>query len=381
MAKTCGKAKDFFGIIQHIYTTFANSIKKWQILKNNITGLTPKSVSATRWESRVDSVKAIRLQCANIREALLQVSETDNDTKTSSEAKGLANNELGEYEFIVAIVIWYELLYAVNLVSKYLQAKDMLIDVATEKVQGLLCFFKGYRDTSFLEALEIAKVIAFEMDIGTTFRRRREIKRKRHFDENLDDANVATQSAEESFRVNYFLRIVNQAILSLSSRFDQYQGYQKIFGFLFTSETLQSLDKNSLKTSCDNLEVALKKDGKSDIDANEPYAELMFLQNFMPKENIGPVEILKFLKRHDCFPNACIAYRVLLTIPVMIASAELSFSKLKLLKSYMRTTMTQQRLTDLATIALESDLLDKIDYEDITEDFITKNTKRMMLFK
>ena len=28
MAKTCGKAKDFFGIIQRIYTTFANSTKK-----------------------------------------------------------------------------------------------------------------------------------------------------------------------------------------------------------------------------------------------------------------------------------------------------------------------------------------------------------------
>ena len=73
MAKTCAKAKDFFGIIQRIYTIFANSTKKWHILKENITGLTPKSVSATRWESRVDSVKAIRLQCAEILEALLQV--------------------------------------------------------------------------------------------------------------------------------------------------------------------------------------------------------------------------------------------------------------------------------------------------------------------
>jgi hypothetical protein len=72
-AKDESKAKDFFGIIQHIYTIFANSTKKWQILKDNITGLTPKSVSATRWESRVESVKAIRLQCADIREALLQV--------------------------------------------------------------------------------------------------------------------------------------------------------------------------------------------------------------------------------------------------------------------------------------------------------------------
>ena len=71
--KTCGKAKDFFGIIQRIYTTFSNSTKKWQILKDNITGLTLKSVLATRWESRIDSVKAIRFQCADIREALLQV--------------------------------------------------------------------------------------------------------------------------------------------------------------------------------------------------------------------------------------------------------------------------------------------------------------------
>ena len=75
MAKTDGRAKDFFGIIQRIYTTFANSTKKWQILLDNISGSgwTLKSVSATRWESRVESVKAIRFQCSDIREALLQV--------------------------------------------------------------------------------------------------------------------------------------------------------------------------------------------------------------------------------------------------------------------------------------------------------------------
>ena len=64
-----------------------------------------------------------------------------------------------------------------------------------------------------------------------------------------------------------------------------------------------------------------------------------------------------------------------------VASAERSFSKLKLLKSYMRTTMTQQRLNDLAIIELESEVLEKIAYEGIIEDFISKNNKRMMLFK
>ena len=34
----------------------------------------------------------------------------------------------------------------------------------------------------------------------------------------------------------------------------------------------------------------------------------------------------------------------------------------------------------IATIALENDVLEKIKYEDIIEDFISKNTRRMMLF-
>ncbi|PWZ08299.1 hypothetical protein Zm00014a_026535 [Zea mays] len=143
MANTCGKAKDFFGIIQRIYTIFANSTKKWHILKDNIIGLTPRSVSATRWESRVESVKAIIFQCADFREALLQVANANNDAKTSSEAKGLANNELGEYEFIVVIIIGYEQNEVFQkLLKSYLRStmtQQRLTDLATIALEsGLL---------------------------------------------------------------------------------------------------------------------------------------------------------------------------------------------------------------------------------------------------
>ncbi|KAG2562277.1 hypothetical protein PVAP13_8KG207404 [Panicum virgatum] len=60
---------------------------------------------------------------------------------------------------------------------------------------------------------------------------------------------------------------------------------------------------------------------------------------------------------------------------------ERSFIKLKLLKSYLRSTMTQERLNDLAMIELESDMLEKIDYERIIEDFISKNAQRIKFFK
>jgi hypothetical protein len=73
-------------------------------------------------------------------------------------------------------------------------------------------------------------------------------------------------------------------------------------------------------------------------------------------------------------------YIILLTILLAVAFAERSFSKLKLLKSYTRSTLTQEKLNGLVTIALENDVLEKIKYEDIIEDFISKNTRRWILF-
>ena len=43
------------------------------------------------------------------------------------------------------------------------------------------------------------------------------------------------------------LYIVDQAISSIESRFEQFQMYENIFGFLFNFEKLKSLDDDSLK--------------------------------------------------------------------------------------------------------------------------------------
>ncbi|XP_021843059.2 uncharacterized protein [Spinacia oleracea] len=380
MANSCGKARDFFGTIQRIYTIFSNSTKRWQILKDNVKGLTPKSLSATRWESRVDSVKAIRSQMSSFREALLEVSElTEIDSKIQSEAKSLAENELGDFEFLISIVVWFEILSAINIVSKLLQSKDMLIDVAMDKIKGLILFFEGYRETGFYNALENAKEIALDLNIDPVFPERRIIRRKRQFDENSSTPSVQL-SGEESFRVNYFLCLVDQAIVSLNKRFEQYKDYDVIFGFLFTSDSLQSLDDASLKFCCSNFEKALKHNEHSDIDGNELYVELKLLRELLPRGKMGPMDILTFLGL-DCFPNTIVAYRILLTIPVTVASAERSFSKLKLLKSYLRSTMLQERLNGLALIAIENDLLETVQYEDLVDEFASKSVRRMALFK
>ena len=69
-------------------------------------------------------------------------------------------------------------------------------------------------------------------------------------------------------------------------------------------------------------------------------------------------------------------YRIFFTMPVTMASAERSFSKLKLLKNYLRSTMSQERLNGLATLCIQKNLLDEIDIDIVVSDFISQNIRR-----
>ena len=71
--------------------------------------------------------------------------------------------------------------------------------------------------------------------------------------------------------------------------------------------------------------------------------EVKLLQEFLPSEKLGAFDILKQLKRVDCFSNAVIAYRILLTISVTVATTERSFSKLKFLKTYLCVVLCHEK--------------------------------------
>ena len=55
------------------------------------------------------------------------------------------------------------------------------------------------------------------------------------------------------------------------------------------------------------------------------YSDTNLLHLIMQIDENTPINVLNYLKRLDSFPNAYIAYRILLTIFVMVASAKRSF--------------------------------------------------------
>ena len=139
---------------------------------------------------------------------------------------------------------------------------------------------------------------------------------------------------------------------------------------------MKSLDDNELRESCTKFKTSFSHNNLSDVDANDFFSEMKVLQMILSNVLMSPLEILELVKVADCYSIVSIAYRILLTMPVTIASAEISFSKLKLLKSYLRSSMSQELLNGLVILCIEKKMLENIDVDTIINDFASINTRR-----
>ena len=105
----------------------------------------------------------------------------------------------------------------------------------------------------------------------------------------------------------------------------------------------------------------------ADVSSDELVVEMKHLKA-IHDANFGsnPIEPIMLLNKisqfhlDDVFSNVAVALRIFCTIPVTVASAERSFSKLAQIQNFLRSTMLQTRLTNLASLSLESDLSKKV---------------------
>ena len=87
------------------------------------------------------------------------------------------------------------------------------------------------------------------------------------------------------------------------------------------------------------------------------------------------LEMLSFLHEsnlQELYPNLWIALRIAVTLPVTVASAVQSFSKLKLIKTYLRSSMAQERLSGLAIISINAEVAQQLSYDDLIDDFASR---------
>ncbi len=72
--------------------------------------------------------------------------------------------------------------------------------------------------------------------------------------------------------------------------------------------------------------------------------------------------------------------KLVLMMPATNATSERSFSYLRRIKTYLRSTMGQQRLNHLIVLTTHKEKTDSLDLETVAREFISKSERRITRF-
>ena len=96
-------------------------------------------------------------------------------------------------------------------------------------------------------------------------------------------------------------------------------------------------------------------------------------------------DVVKFVQsltvgQRTFFSEVCNVIRLLLVLPATNAISERSFSTMRRIKSYLRSTMGQARLNHLMLLNIHREQLDGLDMKIIANEFVRESEHRQRLF-
>ena len=184
-------------------------------------------------------------------------------------------------------------------------------------------------------------------------------------------------TAESHFRVTTYYPTFDKVLLELKSRFQNKD-----------QEILCALAEVVTKMNASSKSLALVS-SFYELDTEILAAEKEIFQNFAqknPSEIKHASSIVKFMFQnglHEVLPVFYKVCSILTAIPATSCSAERSFSDLRRIKTYLRSTMGQDRLSSLALICIERAYANRTlenDMENIIDIFGKRKNRNSNFF-
>ncbi|XP_065683974.1 uncharacterized protein LOC124809497 [Hydra vulgaris] len=370
--KSSAPAKSYFGNVQKLYNLFSSSPVRWKILQEE-TGQSLHKLSVTRWSSRIESVKPLEKKPREILKSLHRLRELDLPGESSNEVHYLIK-KMNSFEFVVFTTFWFKCLMAVNKVSLLLQSTQLILDDEVKILNGLLMDLDRIRlswDLILMEATEVAKNLKFDKIMFTVKRTRKKIIPD-------ETAGYNHEEASKNFECNVFNVALDNLTSQMRSRFKVIEEECSKFSFLWSLQKSQTDQELGLKA--ENLAKLYPEDLCKNEFSDEVRHFFSVRRNILASEK--PVELLNEVYAkglRSIFPQVCVSLRIFLTLPVSTSEGKRNFSKLAIIKDYLRSTMGQERLCYLMILSIESDLAINVNYEEVISNFAAKKARKMCL--
>ena len=257
-----------------------------------------------------------------------------------------------------------------NETSIKLQSSTCDLKLGADLLESLHAFTDDLRNR-FDEFEDRAKQLSGTNDYMSVVARPR--KRSRRFDEAQGTAVVL--QGKDKFRVETFLVIINQLQTALRNRIDAYTNVRAVFQVI---TEYNKLENEQIR----ELALRIAETYYTDLQKNTFPDEMIQVVHFAKARGCSsPSDLASLIHNEDLestFPNVSIALRMFLCLMISNCSGERSFSRMALVKNKLRSTMTDDRLSALELLSVESDCLDNVSFSDIIDKFASAKSRKCM---
>lgn len=210
--------------------------------------------------------------------------------------------------------------------------------------------------------------------VNSRSRRQRQLPRR--FEDGVICESTGSReimSSSQHYKVNVYFPVLDSILSELKSRFNHSNiEIMKAISSI-NPQSKNFLDPSTLKPlasvynldyNCLSMEVILAKKTLANYElkkVNDVFLELLPLKN--------------------AFPTLLKLVQISMTIAVTTAHCERSFSALKRIKTYLRTSMSEQRLQNLSILAIENELASELSLDAVVDTFASEDKNRRILLK
>ncbi|KAL4099003.1 hypothetical protein QTP88_023506 [Uroleucon formosanum] len=362
--KIIKNAKNVFNVLEAIYVHFSQPSKNKKIceMQRNL-GLNKGNVLRIcdiRWVCRYKNCVAMLKNYSSILNILNDEIEEQID-KDVARALGILSS-IHKLDFIIVLHILNEVLSIIYVLSNQLQSKSATLGTSSNIIQSVISTFENQRnEDSFFKLWEQIKEFALLNQITLELSHSEPRHLQSYNLETITGAQCETKcrtTGNEHWKIIYF-QIIDSVIVNLKYRFSDES--------LVLANSLDQFIKMDFEKG--SYFINHYKDVVN-IDLTSLKAEMLLTKNCIQNRNLDfDILGIKKVVTEDAFPNLFKLIQVGLTIPISSATCKRSFSSMRRIKNWLRTTMGQAKFTDLSIISIERDLSNSIDKNKIINNF------------
>ena len=337
-----------------------------------------RTLCPTRWTVRAESLASILSNYNELLELWEQARLATSDTEMKARIIGIAT-QMGTFRFLFGLILSEMILRHTDKLSQSLQNPKLS---STEGYKIAMLTVKTLQslrtDVNFGLLWDKTELMRVKWNVEEAVLPRKR-KMPRRFELGTGEASFHT-TASDLYRQVYF-EAIDLAVSSIEQRFEQpgYKVYSKVEQLLLKACAGENYH-DEITFVCEFYGDDLDK---CDLESQLKVLRTLYMEKIVTVDNDAPsVQTLKSVlqtltpEQLSLVDMVCRAFQLLLIMPATNATSERSFSALRRIKTYLRSTMSQARMNHLMILNYYQDLTDSLDLKEVGNDFIGANESR-----